>query len=94
MKSVGFNQHASQYAGMNVNKNIILSMVISGAFAGLAGAMEALGTFQYASIKSGFTGIGFDGIAVALLRSKYATRSNIRCDVIWIIKIWSNKYAK
>ena len=45
LKSVGFNDHASQYAGMNVNKNIVLSMVISGAFAGLAGAMEALGTF-------------------------------------------------
>ena len=36
LKSVGFNQHASQYAGMNVKKNIILSMVISGAFAGLS----------------------------------------------------------
>ncbi|MEI5906248.1 ABC transporter permease [Bacillus spongiae] len=67
LRSVGFNQHASQYAGMNVNKNIIYSMVISGAFAGLAGAMEGLGTFEYASIKGGFTGTGFDGIAVALL---------------------------
>ena len=67
LKAVGFNKHASEYAGMNVNKNIILSMVISGAFAGLAGAMEALGTFQYANVKGGFTGIGFDGIAVALL---------------------------
>lgn len=67
LKSVGFNDHASQYAGMNVNKNIVLSMVISGAFAGLAGAMEALGTFGNMSTMSGFTGIGFDGIAVALL---------------------------
>lgn len=67
LKAVGFNRHASQYAGMSVKKNIILSMTISGAFAGLAGAMEALGTFQYVSTKSGFTGIGFDGIAVALL---------------------------
>ncbi|MGI8384398.1 ABC transporter permease [Robertmurraya sp. P23] len=67
LRSVGFNQHASHYAGMNVDKNIILSMVISGAFAGLAGAMEGLGTFGYASIKGGFTGVGFDGIAVALL---------------------------
>ncbi|MFD2682767.1 ABC transporter permease [Bacillus seohaeanensis] len=67
LRSVGFNQDASQYAGMNVNGNIILSMVISGAFAGLAGAMEGLGTFGYASIKGGFTGVGFDGIAVALL---------------------------
>jgi general nucleoside transport system permease protein len=67
LRSVGFNQHASHYAGMNVDTNIILSMVISGAFAGLAGAMEGLGTFGYASIKGGFTGVGFDGIAVALL---------------------------
>ncbi len=67
LKSVGFNQHASEYAGMNVNRNIVLSMVISGAFAGLGGAMEALGTFEYVSVKGGFTGVGFDGIAVALL---------------------------
>lgn len=67
LKAVGFNKHASQYAGMSVNKNIILAMVISGAFAGLGGAMEALGTFGNMSKLHGFTGIGFDGIAVALL---------------------------
>lgn len=67
LKAVGFNQNASEYAGMNVKSNIILSMVISGAFAGLAGAMEGLGTFGYAATKGGFTGVGFDGIAVALL---------------------------
>ncbi len=43
------------------------SMLISGAFAGLAGAMEGLGTFEYATVKGAFTGVGFDGIAVALL---------------------------
>lgn len=67
LKAVGYNEEASRYAGMNVRKNIILSMVISGALAGLAGAMEGLGTYEYTSIKSGFAGIGFDGIAVALL---------------------------
>lgn len=67
LKSVGFNQHASEYAGMNVSKNIILAMVISGIFAGLGGAMEALGTFGNISKMTAFTGIGFDGIAVALL---------------------------
>ncbi|MFD9624255.1 ABC transporter permease [Peribacillus muralis] len=72
LKAVGFNQHASEYAGMSVNKNIILSMVISGAFAGLAGAMEGLGTFGYAAVKGGFTGMGFDGIAVALLGANTA----------------------
>ncbi|WP_409305486.1 ABC transporter permease [Peribacillus sp. SCS-155] len=72
LRAVGFNHHASQYAGMNVNRNIILSMVISGAFAGLGGAMEGLGTFEYASIKAAFTGVGFDGIAVALLGANTA----------------------
>ncbi|HEY9582022.1 MAG TPA: ABC transporter permease [Savagea sp.] len=67
LKAVGFNDHASQYAGMNVKKNIIVSMMISGGFAGLAGAMEGLGTFGYITESTDFTGIGFDGIAVALL---------------------------
>jgi simple sugar transport system permease protein len=67
LRAVGFNHDAAHYSGMNVNKNIILSMVISGAFAGVAGAMEGLGTFEYVSVKGGFTGIGFDGIAVALI---------------------------
>ncbi|KAB2337573.1 ABC transporter permease [Cytobacillus depressus] len=67
LRAVGLNQHASDYAGMNVKSNIVLSMVISGAFAGLAGTMEGLGTFGYSAVKSGFTGVGFDGIAVALL---------------------------
>ncbi|MEC1179290.1 ABC transporter permease [Metasolibacillus meyeri] len=67
LKSVGFNKNAAEYAGMNVKKNIILAMTISGVFAGLGGAMEALGTFGYMAIRSTFTGIGFDGIAVALL---------------------------
>lgn len=67
LKAVGFNQHAAEYAGMSVKKNVILAMTISGMFAGLGGAMEALGTFGYAAVKGGFTGIGFDGIAVALL---------------------------
>jgi general nucleoside transport system permease protein len=67
LRAVGYNQHASQYAGMNVAKNVALSMAISGAFAGLAGAMEGLGTFQNMNSLSAFTGTGFDGIAVALL---------------------------
>lgn len=67
LKAVGFNKNASQYAGMNVSKNIILAMVISGAFAGVGGAMEALGTYGNMPKLAASTGIGFDGIAVALL---------------------------
>lgn len=72
LRAVGFNQHASQYAGMNVERNIVLSMVISGGFAGIAGAMEGLGTYGYMGILSGFSGVGFDGIAVALLGANTA----------------------
>ncbi|MER2189692.1 MAG: ABC transporter permease [Solibacillus sp.] len=67
LKSVGFNKNASHYAGMSVSKNIILAMVISGAFAGIGGAMEALGTYGNMPKLTASTGIGFDGIAVALL---------------------------
>lgn len=72
IKSVGYNPHASEYAGMSVSKNIILAMVISGAFAGLAGSMEGLGTFENMSLQGGFSNLGFDGIAVALLGANTA----------------------
>jgi len=71
LKSVGFSQDASKYAGMNVSRNIVISMLIAGFLAGLAGAMEGLGTFEYVATKSAATGIGFDGIAVAILGSNH-----------------------
>lgn len=69
LRAVGYNHHASEYAGMNVPKNIVLAMVVSGMFAGAGGAAETLGVYGYMTISSGFTGIGFDGIAVALIGS-------------------------
>src|SRR5699024_3449688 len=72
IKAVSYNPHANIYAGMNVSKDIILVMVISGAFAGLAGSMEGLGTFEWMSIQGGFSNLGFDGIAVALLGANTA----------------------
>lgn len=67
LRAVGYNPLASEYAGMSVKRNMILSMMISGSFAGLAGGVEVLGTSEYLAIQGGFTGVGFDGIAVALL---------------------------
>lgn len=66
LKAVGFNINASKYAGMKVNRNMILSMMISGALAGLAGATFYIG---YANnIKIGvLPSQGYDAIAVALL---------------------------
>ena len=66
LKAAGFNKHASEYAGMKVNRNIILSMVISGILAGIGGM--ALYTGYAVNIQIGvLPSEGFDGIAVALL---------------------------
>lgn len=87
LRSVGFNPHASEYAGMNFKKNIILSMAISGAFAGLAGVAEGLGTFGYNPIRSGPTGIGFDGIAVALLGANSPIGIVLSAGLFGVLKI-------
>lgn len=67
IRSVGLNASASEYAGMSAPKNIILSMFISGALAGLGGAIHGLGTFGNIFTQNHLPNIGFDGIAVALL---------------------------
>lgn len=67
IRAVGFNRDAAKYAGMKVQSRIVGAMMISGLFAGLAGACLALGTFKYGRILPGFENYGFDGIAVGLL---------------------------
>lgn len=67
LRAVGHNPHAAQYAGMNVNANIVKAMFVGGLFAGLAGVIEVLGVFGYMTRAAASTGHGFDGIAVALL---------------------------
>ena len=66
LKAVGYNPDAAHYAGMKVNRNIIISMIIAGCLAGLAGATYYVGYTNH--IKVGvLPPQGFDGIAVALL---------------------------
>ncbi len=66
LRSIGYNQLASRYAGMRVFKNTSLAMLVSGALSGLAGAVVILGIYQ--RFVGGFSpGYGWDGIAVALL---------------------------
>jgi simple sugar transport system permease protein len=64
--TVGTNPNAALYAGINVNRIIILAMALSGAFAGIAAASEVSGTNQFFQPGT-FAFIGFDGIAIALL---------------------------
>lgn len=67
MEVVGLNNDAADYAGINVNKVISKAMFISGAIGGLIGAFDTLGVYKYMAISSSTTGIGFDGVAIALL---------------------------
>lgn len=67
LKACGYNRSAGEYAGINAKRNIILSMTISGALAGLGGGIYYLsGTAQYTLVKA-LLGMGFNGIPVALL---------------------------
>ncbi|PIE77215.1 MAG: ABC transporter permease, partial [Clostridiales bacterium] len=75
LRAVGYNSEAAKYAGMKVNRNVMLSMAIAGGFAGLAGAMIAVGTFDYGRVIATAEGFGFDGIAVALLGGNTALGS-------------------
>jgi general nucleoside transport system permease protein len=65
-RSVGLNPNASKYAGINTTKITILAMTISGALAGMAGAVEMLGV-KFRQTQALSTGYGFDAIAIALL---------------------------
>lgn len=67
LKACGLNKNASQYAGINANRNIVLSMVIAGALSGIGGGLYYLaGTGQYV-LEKAILARGFDGIPVALL---------------------------
>lgn len=68
LKAVGFNRFGAEYAGIGVNKNIILAMMISGALAGLAGVTQYTGNANVIQIGV-MPSQGYDGIAVALLAS-------------------------
>jgi len=70
IRAVGQNPDASKYAGIKVKNYVVLALVLSGAFAGLAGAMQVYGVnFRMITdgSASGFTGsAGFNGIVAAL----------------------------
>jgi len=67
LRTVGYNFHAAEYGGINVKKNMVISMTISGALAGLAGAMQVMGVSHNVSLLAAMEGYGFDGIAVSLI---------------------------
>ncbi|SFB68714.1 ABC transporter permease [Butyrivibrio sp. YAB3001] len=67
LKATGHNKDAAKYAGMNAKRNIILTLVISGAISGLAASLYYLTSIEHYKISSSVPGMGFSGIAVAFL---------------------------
>ena len=70
IRAVGQNPHAARYGGIKVQRYVVLALLLSGAFSGLAGAVQVYGV-NYRMITdgtaSGFTGsAGFNGIVAAL----------------------------
>jgi ABC-type uncharacterized transport system permease subunit len=68
VKAVGFNPEAARYGGINVARNYVYAMAISGVFAGLGGAIDILGwQYRLGVLDIQVSNVGFIGIAVALL---------------------------
>ncbi|MCL2840055.1 MAG: ABC transporter permease [Defluviitaleaceae bacterium] len=68
LKACGFNQDAAKYAGINQKRNIVFSMMISGSLAGIAGALNFMGTTGLSmSVVETLAMEGFTGISVAFL---------------------------
>lgn len=68
LKACGHNPDASKYAGISAKRNVVLSMVIAGALAGIGGGLLYLaGSGKYISVVDTLAAEGFNGIPVALL---------------------------
>ena len=68
LKATGLNKNAAKYAGMAENRNIILSLMIAGAMAGLGASMlYQTGYMRWECTQSSVPAMGFNGIAAAFL---------------------------
>lgn len=70
LRTVGTNPRAARYAGLDTGKSIIIGMTLSGALAGMAGAVQILAVNH--SMALGLSsGYGFDSIALALIGNNH-----------------------
>lgn len=86
---VGRNRHAALYAGIAVKRQMMMSMVLGGAMAGLAGAYEVLG-LKYRLYHLFSPGYGFDGIVVAFMANGSAALAPIAAFLLSGLKAGSN----
>ena len=70
IRMVGANPNAARYAGIRIALIIVLTMSLSGALAGMAGANQVLGV-DHRMVRAFSSGYGFDSIALALLGNSH-----------------------
>jgi ABC-type uncharacterized transport system permease subunit len=70
IRMVGANPNAARYAGVRITHTMVLTMALSGALAGLAGANQVLG-LDHKMVRAFSAGYGFDSIALALLGNSH-----------------------
>lgn len=90
LSTVGANKDAAHYAGISVRRITIVAMALSGALAGLGGAIETLGVVN--RFEPGFNrGLGFDGITVALLAKVNARAAIVAALLIGALRASSTQ---
>ena len=69
LRACGFNKNAAKYAGINEKRNIVLSMMIAGALAGVGAGLYYLSTVAEwnPQVSTALPAMGFNGISAALL---------------------------
>lgn len=66
LRAVGANVKAAEVAGISVSRSIVLAMMLSGAFAGLAGAIQVMGVYFYA-FQELAAGYGYTAVLIVIL---------------------------
>ena len=68
LRAVGYNKDAARFSGINVDRSIVLCMLISGSFCGLAGALNITGISPHTiTTLAAQEGYGFNGLSVAFI---------------------------
>ncbi len=98
IRAVGLNPAASKYAGINVKRYIVISLLLSGAFAGLAGAVQVYGVHHRMftdGSATGFTGsAGFNGIVAALFGKLHPVGTIPASFIFGAILVGGNKLQR
>ena len=87
IRMIGLNEQFARYGGIDIPRYKVLSMIISGALHGMAGAGVILGT-HYMCLKGFSSGLGWNGIVVALIGSEKSSRG-YTCGTVFLFHcIW------